>query len=134
MIAWLSVDLQLKPSQVHGLGVFSKKSFRKGELIETAPLLKGSAADYKILNQTALHDYYFLLEDKETPVAIGLGFASWYNHGCPANAAYKISNDNNTISFTACRDIEPGSEITINYHGEPEDDSPILFTHQLPEK
>jgi SET domain-containing protein len=128
IIATLSVDIQLGSSTIHGIGVFCKKKFRKGEIVETAPFIKGTARDYAILNHTTLHDYYFVLDDKETPVVIGLGFASWYNHSCPANAKYKISKKNNTIQIIACRDIISGSEITINYHGDPDDDSPIQFT------
>jgi SET domain-containing protein len=29
--------------------------------------------------------------------------------------------------FTALQDIAPGEEITVNYNGEPEDDSSIVF-------
>ncbi len=130
IIATLPIDLQVGLSNIHGLGVFCKKQFKKGALIETAPLIKGSATDYAMLHKTALHDYYFLLDDKESPVAIGLGFASWYNHGCPSNARYQVNKKNNTIKIIACRNIEAGSEITINYHGDPNDDSPIQFTTQ----
>lgn len=130
IIARLSVDLQLGSSNIHGMGVFCKKNFRKGEVVETAPFIKGNASDYAILNHTALHDYYFMVDDKESPVVIGLGFASWYNHSCPANAKFKISKKNNTIQIIAYRSIKAGSEITINYHGDPDNDAPIQFTKQ----
>ena len=112
-----SAGLYLSASAIHGLGVFSKFSIQKGTLIETAPFIAGSAADYTLLSQTILHDYYFMVADKKAPVAIGLGFSSWYNHSCPANAVYSIHKKKMIIEIKAVRNIEAGEEITINYHG-----------------
>ncbi|MBK6992729.1 MAG: SET domain-containing protein-lysine N-methyltransferase [Chitinophagaceae bacterium] len=109
--------LYLSASPIHGLGVFSKFSIPKSTLIETAPFIAGSAADYAMLSQTILHDYYFMVADKKAPVAIGLGFSSWYNHCCPANAVYSIHKKKMIIEIKAVRNIEAGEEITINYHG-----------------
>ncbi|MCK0114441.1 SET domain-containing protein-lysine N-methyltransferase [Gelidibacter sp. F63206] len=122
-----SVHLYLSPSSIHGLGVFSDVPLKRGAVIETAPLLVGSAEDYDLLSKTALHDYYFILADTKQPIAIGLGFASWYNHKCPANATYSIHKKKKTIRIKAKVDIETGQEITINYHGTFNDNSPIEF-------
>jgi SET domain-containing protein len=35
--------------------------------------------------------------------------------------------ENTTIDIVAITDIAAGSEITINYHGEPGDDTPLWF-------
>lgn len=122
-----SINLYLGQSLIHGQGVFCNKEIGKGELIEVAPLLTGSAYEYELLNQTNLHDYYFLIENKDTPVAIGLGFASWYNHACPANTKYRINLKKRTIEIKAIKDILIHTEITINYHGRPDDHSEIIF-------
>lgn len=127
IIARQPVNLQLRASNIHGQGVFCSKNIRKGELIEVAPLLTGSAYEYELLCHTNLHDYYFVIDNKETAMAIGLGFASWYNHACPANARYKINLKTRTMIINAVKDIKSGSEITINYHGQPDDNAEIIF-------
>lgn len=119
--------LYIATSPIHGLGVFSEMPIKKGALIETAPLLIGSAADYELLSKSALHDYYFILADKQTPIAIGLGFASWYNHACPANTRYSIHKKKMTIEIKSVVSIKAGEEITINYHGTFNNNSPVEF-------
>ena len=62
----------------------------------------------------------------EDVVAVALGYASLYNHDWPANARWgRIAPD--LMEITAHRDIPAGAEITINYHGEPDDPSPVTF-------
>lgn len=119
--------LHLASSSIHGLGVFNKIDIKKGALIEIAPLLIGSVEDYELLSQTTLHDYYFMLADKQTPIAVGLGFASWYNHACPANATYSIDKKKMIIKIKAVAPIKAGEEITINYHGTFDSSLPIEF-------
>ena len=119
--------LHLASSSIHGLGVFSNVHIKKGSLIEVAPLLIGSAEDYELLSKTALHDYYFILADKQAPIAIGLGFASWYNHACPANANYSIHKKKMIIKIKALVNIKAGEEITINYHGAFDNNTSIEF-------
>lgn len=109
--------LYLAKSPIHGLGVFSKLVIQKKTLIEMAPFIRGSTEDYALLSQTVLHDYYFMVADKNAPVAIGLGYTSWYNHFCPANATYSIHKNKMIIEIRAERKIIAGEEITINYHG-----------------
>lgn len=121
------VGLYLAPSSIHGLGVFTHVPIKKGALIETAPLLIGSAEDYELLSGTSLYHYYFILADTQTPIAIGLGYASWYNHLCPANASYSIQKKKMIMEIKAVEDIEAGKEITINYHGTFDNKTPIEF-------
>lgn len=119
--------MYLASSAIHGLGVFNKMAIKKGALIEIAPLLIGSAQDYEWLSQTALRDFYFILADKQNPVAVGLGFASWYNHACPANACYSIDKRKMIIQIQAVAPIKADEEITINYHGTFNNCLPIEF-------
>ena len=54
----------------------------------------------------------------EKQAAIALGFGSLYNHETESNATYEMDFDGLVIEIYALRDIHPGHEITINYHGE----------------
>lgn len=119
--------LYLSASPIHGLGVFTKLTIKKGTFIEIAPFIQGSSEDYALLSTTMLHDYYFMVADKKAPIAIGLGFSSWYNHSCPANAIYSIHKKKMIIEIKAVRNIEVGEEITINYHGTFNNNTPIEF-------
>lgn len=59
--------------------------------------------------------------------AIALGFGSLYNHEVHPNANFILDLENNTIDIVAIQNISAGSEITINYHGEPGDEGDLWF-------
>ena len=57
---------------------------------------------------------------------LALGYGSLYNHSYRPNARY-VDLSERTKLFTAIRDIAAGEEITVNYNGEPEDQTPVGF-------
>jgi hypothetical protein len=59
-------------------------------------------------------------------VAVALGYGSLYNHSFQPNARYDDERGQAKV-FTAIQDIAPGEEITVNYNGEPENESPVGF-------
>ena len=120
-------NLYLASSPIHGLGVFSKIAIFTSTLVEVAPILIGSERDYELLSATAIRDYYFMLADRKFPIAIGLGFSSWYNHACPANANYSIDVARMLIKIKAATHIKAHDEITINYHGKFDCELPVEF-------
>jgi uncharacterized protein len=122
--------LYVADSLIHGRGVFSHKPLLPGELVEKAPLVLINNRENELLKQTILYHYYFLVQDKENPVAIGLGYSSLYNHACPSNASYHIDLHRKLIKIKAARLIVAGEEITINYNGEPGDVAPVFFPDQ----
>lgn len=97
-------------SDVSSWGVFAVDYIEKGEIIEIAPLLIVEKATAK---SESLIDYVFKLENDR--YALGLGFASLYNHRNQPIAAWNINEQNNTITFTAIRDIMPSEEIFVSY-------------------
>lgn len=119
--------LYIRPSQRHGLGVFAIKDYRRGAIIEICPVILMQPTDLDYLQGTILFNYYFLAEHEKFPVALGLGYSSLYNHSSQPNAMYSISVKKKFIKITAYREILPGDEITINYNGVPDDDSPVFF-------
>jgi SET domain-containing protein len=60
--------------------------------------------------------------DRERPP----GYGSLYNHSYRPNARY-VDLAGRTKLFTAIRDIAAGEEITVNYNGEPGDETPVGF-------
>ncbi|MBN8687978.1 MAG: SET domain-containing protein-lysine N-methyltransferase [Chitinophagales bacterium] len=119
--------LETRPSLIHGQGVFAGRFFKKGELIEKAPVILLDNADWELLRGTFLFGYYFLLNNNKYPAALGLGLSSLYNHAVDANAAYTISVKKQCLIFKALRSIDTGEEITLNYNGRAGDASPVFF-------
>lgn len=122
------VYLYVDNSSIHGLGVFTQKTFKHGEIIERSPLVLIHEADIRLLEESALYNYYFIVQNSKTPAALGLGFSSLYNHSTPSNASYNIDLKRELIIIRAHRFIFAREEITINYNGHPEDLSPVIFS------
>jgi uncharacterized protein len=119
--------LYVTESIVHGRGVFCRHDLEAEELVEKAPLILINQQDKESLQQTILYHYYFVVSNPDTPVAIGLGCSSMYNHAYPANASYEIDLRRKLIIIKTTRVIIAGEEITINYNGTPDDSSPVSF-------
>jgi uncharacterized protein len=122
--------LSVQPSPIHGLGVFTNIPVKKGELIERAPLILLEITDKEYLQHTTLYHFYFVVNNKKTPVALGLGHSSLYNHSPNANALYKVSLKKQSLDIIAARLIAAGEEITLNYNGRPDDPSTVYFPNE----
>jgi uncharacterized protein len=120
-------ELFITQSPLGGRGVFTAAPIAKGDLIEICPVIVMKKGDIAHLDKTTLYDYYFLWSDDHDKSAIALGYGSLYNHFAPSNADYFMDFDAEVIEIYAVRDIEAGDEITINYHGDPNDASPTWF-------
>ena len=94
-----------------GRGVFARRALATGEVIELAPVLALARAESAIVLQTELGSHVY--EIGRGRVAVGLGFASLYNHSFTPNAAFDASADG--IQIRALRPIAAGKEITVDY-------------------
>lgn len=93
-------------------GVFARVDIKKGEIIETCPVIEFSD-DLSNLNQSDLITYtYFFGKNKDKSTII-LGFGSIYNHSHKPNAVYKQKGM--TVDFTASKSIKKDEEILVNY-------------------
>jgi uncharacterized protein len=119
--------LFIADSDLGGRGVFTGALILKNETIEICPVIVMKLGEMSILDKTTLYDYYFLWGDDQDQCVIALGYGSLYNHFVPSNADYGMDFDGQTIEIFAMRDIQAGEEITINYHGDPFDESPTWF-------
>src|SRR5579864_837484 len=96
----------VKKSLTHGYGVFSGKTFKKGEVIEKCYILLTKGKDNE------LEDYYFDAKGKD---ALLLGYGMIYNHSNDENADYKINIKQRIATFKAIRKIKKGEEIFVFY-------------------
>ncbi len=110
-----------------GRGVFTSKSFRKGDLVEVCPMLVFNTTERTLLDQTLLYNYMFLWGDDDTQSALALGYGSLYNHSSLPNVRYLVDYENETLEVICIRDIAAGEELCFNYNGDPTDTTPVWF-------
>jgi uncharacterized protein len=117
--------IKIKRIKGKGRGVFARRAIRKGEVIESVPVLVMTSEEYaEGLSKTALKDYCFGWGTDQ--VALALGYGSLYNHSYRPNARYEDIGTQ-TKDFVAVRDIAEGEEITINYNGKPGSKAKVWF-------
>lgn len=106
-----------------GRGVFASNNIKKGEIIESCPVIETPIDDYKKIKDTMLRNYDFIWGPKgHHQIAICLGFGSLYNHSYEPNATYSKKVESKLINFQALENIKAGEEITVNYnYGNPKD-------------
>lgn len=116
--------ITIKKTSKKGLGVFALKNFEKGELIESAPVLVFSPTDRKNLEKTPMSHYIYPWRSTRG-AAIAFGYGSIYNHSYSPNADWKQNFKTQSMVYRAVKDIKKGEEITVNYNGEPDEQTPI---------
>lgn len=114
-------------SDIQGRGVFTAQNIPEGTLIEICPVIVIPQTEVDTIHQTELHDYYFVWGEHDEMAAIALGYGSLYNHALLPNADFVLDLNQKVIEFTAIKEIAPGDEITINYHGEYGCDDELWF-------
>src|SRR3990167_10203240 len=107
-----------------GLGVFASESIKAGEIIEIAPILILEFSDFVYTKWNLLFEYYFWLDDF---VVLAFGYGSMYNHSKDSNIEYRISKENETITFTAIKNIKKDEELYFNYNGSSNSKAPLWF-------
>jgi uncharacterized protein len=117
--------IEIKRVRGKGRGVFARRRIRRREVIERVPVLVLPEEEVRDAQSwTGLAGYCFRWSGGR--LALALGYGSLYNHSYRPNARYE-DNGRRIMVFTAIRDIGPGEEITVNYNGEPGDETPVGF-------
>jgi len=126
----LSVDgigIRVQKTPGKGRGVIALRNFKKGDIIERAPVIVLSEKDKKLIEKTELFNHYFDWGRGSKKAAISLGWGSIYNHSWQPNAEYIHEEKNETLVFRAIRPIKKGEEICTTYNGDVKDISPYFF-------
>jgi hypothetical protein len=108
-----------------GRGVIAAKPFEIGDILERAPVIVLGMSDTEKIVDTILLFYHYCWGTESTVIACGYG--SLYNHSIEPNAVYHKNLETNELIFVAIRQIAAGDEITVNYNGDPQDKTPIIF-------
>lgn len=116
------MSIEIRKSRGRGRGVFATKRIKRGTVIESCPVLLFEQKTSRHMLQE------FAFRWDKNHVALALGWGSLYNHSYTPNAACDQRKRQQCIDIIALRNIEVGEEITFNYNGAPDDDSPLWFT------
>lgn len=115
-----STGLKVKYSKLHGNGVYAKKAFKEGEMVEFAPSVLLMNTEMGGL----LADYRYSAESlREGLFRVVLGCGSIYNHSAVPNLGYRRVRVDGTseavqglsVCYYAKRDIAAGEEMLISY-------------------
>ena len=100
----------VKPSPIHGVGVFAARDFRAGEVIFDTSELRLVTDEDPLREGEEERHCDWLADGRQSLLPAP---ARYINHSCEPNAYMKILYRH--ILFIALRDITPGEEICIDY-------------------
>lgn len=114
-------------------GVYARRDIAIGEIVERSPVIlipKNQVfGDTKHAQNAARISWYVFtwhVPTKREYVALALGYGSIYNHSFTPNAIYRcVAPD--AMEYVAIAPIKAGDEVTINYNGDPADQTPMAF-------
>lgn len=114
--------LEIKTTEYKGIGVFAKKDFKRGDVIEFCHCIALSLKSRLIVDSSIVQYYYALPPEDQYGHSglIPLGFGGIYNTSDSmesANAKYAGNFKDKLIIYTARKDIKIGEEICV-WHGD----------------
>jgi len=116
--------ITIKRTHKKGLGVFALKDFKIGEIVENCPVLTFTPKERKNLEKTPLSHYIYPWKSTRG-AALVFGYGSIYNHSYSPNADWRQNFKTRSMVYRAVKIIKRGEEITVNYNGEPDEQTPI---------
>ena len=121
------ISLFVAQTAKKGRGVFTEFSLPANTIIEVAQAVTLSAADREQIDKTVLQDYIFEWGNEQQECAMALGLVPIYNHSYDSNCTYIMQYDTQEFIIQTVKEIKAGEELTINYNGEPDDETPLWF-------
>ena len=119
--------LYVDHTEKKGKAVFTNQALEPGLVIEVSPVVVMNSEDRIHLDKTLLHDYIFEWGEEKDKCCMALGFIPMYNHSYHSNCEYFMDYAEETIFVKTVRKIEAGEELTINYNGDWNDETPVWF-------
>ena len=119
--------LEVREVAGKGRGVFARRGFAPGTLIERCPVIGLDEEHWEHVDRTVLEAYCFKWGKLLERPAVALGYGSLYNHSFEPNAHYVRVLALHAIDFIALREIMSGEEIKVNYNGDPFDRTEVWF-------
>ena len=117
-------NIIVKNTPKKGRGVFALRDLKEGEIIENCPVINITPKERKIVEKT-IFNYYIYPWRSTLSGSLALGYGSIYNHSFFPNADWKQNFKTKSMVYKAIIPIKKGEEITVNYNGEPDEQTPI---------
>lgn len=106
-------DVEVRPSPVHGRGVYARRALAPGETVATSPAL---VLDEDETAQLAEHRVsHYLVTWDATGSALPLGAVGFVNHDLEPNAELVVDHDHTTVELLVRRPVRAGEELTVDY-------------------
>ncbi|MBA3543154.1 MAG: SET domain-containing protein-lysine N-methyltransferase [Chthoniobacterales bacterium] len=118
----LSPQVIVRPSGIHGRGVFARQAIRKGKRIieyTGAEIPWDVAQDLPPLDPDDPHHTFFFSLDNGNVInaAVGGNEARWINHSCAPNC--RTDEHNGRVFVYALRNLQAGEELSYDYRLQP---------------
>lgn len=122
----MKLGFEIKKSKDREVGryVIATRDFKKGEIIESCPVIVLTPTERKHVEKT-LMAYYIYPWKSTRSASLVFGYGSLINHSFDPNADWKQNFKTQSMTYRAIKPIKKGEEITVNYNGEPEEQTPI---------
>ena len=117
-------NVEIRKTGKKGRGVFALKNFKTGEIVENCPVINITPKERKALEKT-IFAYYIYPWRSTRSGSLVLGYGSLYNHSFNPNADWRQNFKTQSMVYRAVKPIKKGEEITVNYNGEPDDQTEI---------
>jgi len=121
---FVQFDIEIRKTKNKGRGVFASRDFKPGEIVESCPVINVSPKERKKCEDTILAYYIYPWRSTRSGSVV-LGYGSIYNHSYHPNADWKQNFKAEAMVYRAIKPIKKGEEITVNYNGEPDDQTEI---------
>lgn len=118
----LGFDIKKSGDKTRGRYVVATRNFKVGEIIESCPVITFTPTERKTLEKT-LMAYYIYPWKSTRGASLAFGYGSLINHSFEPNADWKQNFKTEAMVYRAIKPIKKGEEITVNYNGEPDDQS-----------
>jgi len=114
-------------TQDKGRGVFTAEDIAKKTVIEMSPVIVMPKEDRILLDKTTLYHYIFEWGPRRDKCCMALGYVALYNHSYRSNCEYEMDYDSDIITIRTVAPVKAGEELTVNYNGKWNDDTPVWF-------
>lgn len=123
----VSASIQILETEKKGRGMFANEFIKSDTIREISPVIVMPKSEQDMLEQTELRNYIFEWGEESDQCAMALGYISIYNHSAKNNCDYFMDFDDNIMFIKTLADVEPGSELTINYNGDAEGGKDVIW-------
>lgn len=103
--------IRFAASPVHGLGVFGRRAFRVGDLVDVCPALHLPDNGMMLVRDYAMR----FGSETDADVVLPLGLGAVFNHRATPQVEWFYDIDMDTVVYVATQQTEIGEELFINY-------------------